>query len=70
MAIPEGYVYTTHPTLGNGYWKSDGTGPYRFNGTSMVLMYRSGLSAASHSGLANADGTLWAADGSGPYTVD
>lgn len=33
MAIPAGYFYKD-----GYYWKDDGTGPYIWNGTSMVLV--------------------------------
>lgn len=71
MPIPEGYAYVTHPVTGSpGYWKSDGTGPYRFNGTTMVLMDKAGVSQVGLSTLGSTAGQMWDLDdSSGPIAV-
>jgi hypothetical protein len=70
MPIPADYYYKTDPVAGPGYWKSDGTGPYSFNGTAMTLMNKSGISQVGLSTLQATQGTFWDQDdSSGPVTV-
>jgi hypothetical protein len=70
MSIPAGYNYKSDPIGGSGYWKTDGTGPYRFDGTNMILMVRAGLSQVGLSTLSGTQGQLWDLDdSSGPITV-
>lgn len=60
MSIPVGYFYK------NGfYWKTDGTGPYTFDGTSMLLCLYPVV--ASTTSLFKDKG-YFNADGSGPAT--
>lgn len=71
MPVPSEYFYVSNPVSGSpGYWKNDGTGPYRFDGTNMVLMDLAGVSQIGQAGTNAVSSRLWDTDdASGPVTV-
>lgn len=60
MPIPSDYFYRQ-----GWYWKADGTGPYVWNGTAMVL-FNTGVSATA--AALPLDGFLFNRDAGGPAT--
>lgn len=66
MALPTGYFYKD-----GAYWKTDGTGPYQFDGVeTMTLLDLGGGQTAGASDLIMQNGRYFKInDGSGPWTV-
>lgn len=70
MSIPNGYSYKGDPVCGGGYWKDDGTGPYRFTGTTMKLIAVTKMSQVGLTATAPLQGQFWDSDdASGPLTI-
>lgn len=66
MALPASTVYK------NGFWfKSDGTGPYAYNGTTLILVSAgAGPGGALSTGTVYKDGFRFKPNESGPYAYD